>query len=75
LVESKEHWGGDYTKRWCREVDNFKWTTLREVWYPCIVSIRRNKSKNKRMDKSLKMDKTLKNGYNKSYKSKRMEFH
>jgi hypothetical protein len=37
LVESKEHWGGqvawlnpkntgggDYTKRWCREVDNFK---------------------------------------------------
>jgi hypothetical protein len=32
LVESKEHWGGDYTKRWCREVDNFKWTTLREVW-------------------------------------------
>jgi hypothetical protein len=32
LVESKEHWGGDYTKRWYREVDNFKWTTLREVW-------------------------------------------
>jgi hypothetical protein len=22
---------GDYTKR-CKEVDNFKWTTLREVW-------------------------------------------
>jgi hypothetical protein len=32
LVESKEHWGGDYTKRWCREVDNFKWIILREVW-------------------------------------------
>jgi hypothetical protein len=32
LVDSKEHRGGDYTKRWCREVDNFKWTRLREVW-------------------------------------------
>jgi hypothetical protein len=32
LVDSKELWGGDYTKRWCREVDNFKWTILREVW-------------------------------------------
>jgi hypothetical protein len=32
LVDSKEHWGGDYTKRWYREVDNFKWTILRIVW-------------------------------------------
>jgi hypothetical protein len=55
LVESKEHWGGDYTKRWCREVDNFKWTHLERCgpWikiqgskdYPCIVRIRRNKDR------------------------------
>ena len=28
LVDFKEHWDGDYTKRWY----NSKWTTLREVW-------------------------------------------
>jgi hypothetical protein len=35
--------------RWCRGVDNFKWTTLRVVWsiedYLCIVSYLRNKDK------------------------------
>jgi hypothetical protein len=41
LVESKEHLGGPVAwmnplstevETWCREVDNFKWTTLRVVW-------------------------------------------